>query len=84
MHRFPCPHCGERDEVEFFYGGDAGRTRPPRDCDEATWARYRFFRTNAKGVARELWLHASGCGRWFVMERDTATHEIRAAEALGP
>lgn len=82
MQSFPCPHCGQRDEVEFVYGGDAGRTRPERGCADENWARYRFFRVNAKGPARELWLHASGCGRWFVLTRDTASHAVMAAEAI--
>ncbi|HVJ40288.1 MAG TPA: sarcosine oxidase subunit delta, partial [Dongiaceae bacterium] len=40
------------------------------------WAQYLYFRTNAKGDAKELWIHSAGCGRWFELERNTATHEV--------
>jgi len=41
-------------------------------------------RANSKGVARELWLHADGCGRWIEIERDTTTHEVFATRPLAP
>ncbi|MBV8909619.1 MAG: sarcosine oxidase subunit delta, partial [Gammaproteobacteria bacterium] len=28
MLRITCPCCGERDEIEFRYRGDASRSRP--------------------------------------------------------
>lgn len=83
MHRFPCPHCGPRDEVEFFYAADAGKTRPGRDCSAEDWARYRFMRKNAKGLAKELWLHAGGCGQWIFIERDSVSHTVTGSEAVG-
>lgn len=82
MQRFSCPHCGLRDEQEFFYATDAGKTRPGRAASDDDWARYRFFRQNKKGAAKELWLHAAGCGRWFVIERDTVTHQVKQTVAL--
>jgi heterotetrameric sarcosine oxidase delta subunit len=84
MQKFPCPFCGPRADREFRYGGDAGKQRPARDCTDAEWARYRYQRTNGKGVARELWLHADGCGRWIEIERDTTTHEVFATRSLVP
>lgn len=84
MHSFLCPHCGPRDETEFLYGGDAGRVRPPRTASDEEWARYRYFRKNVKGAARELWLHRSGCGRWLVLERDTVTHAVKGSEGAAP
>jgi sarcosine oxidase delta subunit len=30
------------------------------------------------GVLREWWYHRAGCGRWFIAERHTKTHEINA------
>lgn len=81
MQQFPCPFCGPRDETEFHYGGDAGKVRPDRSAEDATWAAYRYFRKNPKGGARELWLHSGGCGRWIVIERDTATHSVIATES---
>lgn len=82
MQIFPCPFCGLRADREFRYGGDAGKRRPARECSEAEWAHYRFQRINAKGRARELWLHADGCGRWIEIERDTTTHEVFVTRAL--
>lgn len=79
MLRISCPWCGERDEPEFTFGGEAHVARPPFDCDDATWARYLFVRENPKGTHFERWCHTYGCGQWFNVVRDTVTHEIRAA-----
>ena len=84
MQSFPCPYCGPRDETEFLYQTDAGRTRPARGVSDADWSRYRFFRRNAKGAAAELWLHAAGCGRYLVIERDTLTHAVIASKGATP
>jgi heterotetrameric sarcosine oxidase delta subunit len=78
MLALPCPWCGERDEVEFTYGGQAEVSYPPEPgvlSDEA-WAQYLFVRDNPKGPFRERWVHTHGCRRWFDLERDTLTHEI--------
>ena len=72
-----CPHCGERPETEFVYGGDANAKRPdPETASLDDWADYIYLRDNPKGPHRELWLHASGCHSWLVVERDVVTHEI--------
>lgn len=76
MLRIPCPWCGLRDEDEFRPGGPAGIVRPAPDADDRSWAEYLYFRGNADGPQRERWLHAYGCGRWFVLVRDTRTHAI--------
>ena len=83
MLRIQCPYCGERDEPEFAFGGPTHVTRPPLDCDDATWTRYLFIRDNPTGVNFERWLHAYGCGRWFNMARNTTTHAIVAIYAMG-
>ena len=75
-----CPWCGPRDESEFAYGGEADISRPP-DPDalsDAQWADYLFMRSNRRGKNREIWNHQHGCRRWFVVERDTVSYEIRA------
>ena len=84
MQRLPCPHCGERELAEFHYGGDAGRSRPDRNADDQEWARYRFFRKNAKGSASELWCHVGGCGRWAIIERDTLSHRVSGSSDVTP
>jgi sarcosine oxidase subunit delta len=84
MQRFPCPWCGERAETEFRYAGDAGTRRPEPTADDHAWAQYLHFRRNAKGAAREYWIHAGGCGRWFELHRDTLTHEVTGSEPMRP
>ena len=77
MLLIPCPWCGERDEVEFRYGGEAHISRAnPDDVDDAAWADYLYMRANPKGIFAERWVHTQGCRRWFELTRDTVTHEI--------
>ncbi len=72
-----CPWCGERDEVEFRYGG-AGHVAWPDEAaaDDAAWGRFLFVRPNPKGPFAERWVHTHGCRRWFELTRDTVSHEI--------
>ena len=74
-----CPWCGERDEVEFAYGGQAGIAYPadPPALDDEQWAQWLFFRDNPKGAFAERWVHTHGCRQWFSVERDTVTNEIQ-------
>ena len=37
---------------------------------------YVYFRDNVAGVQREWWQHRTGCGEWFLAERDTRTNEV--------
>jgi len=76
MMRLECPFCGVRDETEFRYGGEADISPPPGDATDPQWADYLFFRDNRKGVHAEQWCHARGCGQWFRILRDTATHRL--------
>ncbi|MGQ0663019.1 MAG: sarcosine oxidase subunit delta [Pseudomonadota bacterium] len=71
-----CPWCGERDQTEFTYGGDATLKRPAADAPEAAWIDYVYLRDNPRGAHLELWHHNFGCRRWIKVERDTLTHEI--------
>lgn len=78
--RIECPFCGERDLSEFSYLGDAGCPRPAPEGEDPQG---RFFaavylRENPAGPHRELWYHASGCGSWLQVSRDTRTHAILA------
>jgi heterotetrameric sarcosine oxidase delta subunit len=79
MLLIPGPHCGPRDETEFKYGGQAGIAYPadPDALTDAEWVAYLFWRDNPKGPWRERWVHTAGCRRWFDLERDTLTNEIR-------
>ncbi len=85
MLLIPCPWCGSRSEDEFVCGSEADKKRPkdPSALSDAEWADYVFNHDNIKGNAREQWWHNKGCGRWFVIERNTVTHEITPVEGGG-
>jgi heterotetrameric sarcosine oxidase delta subunit len=74
-----CPWCGERDEVEFSYGGQAEVRYPPDPAtlSDEEWAAFLFFRDNPKGLFVERWVHTHGCRRWFDVVRETVTNEIQ-------
>ena len=80
MLSLPCPYCGDRDETEFHYGGQAHVPYPddPAALGDAEWAEYLFVRDNPKGPFAERWVHSAGCRRWFNVERHTVTDEIRS------
>jgi len=84
MLRIKCPWCGERDETEFSYGGEAGIDRPvdPDALDDAAWGDYLFMRNNPRGLHKELWNHAQGCRRWFGLVRDTVSYDIHCSYEL--
>lgn len=86
MMQIPCPLCGERPETEFRCGGTSGIARAPLDADDLAWGEYLFFHDNPHGLHAERWVHQHGCGQWFNLLRDTATHEISAvcANAVVP
>ncbi|MFZ0008529.1 MAG: sarcosine oxidase subunit delta [Steroidobacteraceae bacterium] len=79
--RIICPVCGERDYTEFRYGGDASKVRPTHGTsDMKAWYEYVFVFGNPKGLHREYWQHVMGCRQWLVLERNTATNEVRSSE----
>ncbi|MFC1688305.1 sarcosine oxidase subunit delta [Pseudomonadota bacterium] len=84
MLRIPCPYCGIRDQTEFHFGGESQRRRPPdpAQLNDAEWADYLFYRENPKGLLQERWVHIYGCGQWFLVERDTVTHEITLSSPM--
>ncbi|HYJ60244.1 MAG TPA: sarcosine oxidase subunit delta, partial [Actinomycetota bacterium] len=45
-----CPWCGDRDEIEFRYGGQAHIAYPddPEAVSDAEWAELLFLRDNPK------------------------------------
>ena len=85
MFLIRCPNCGERDQSEFAYGGEAHIARPTQSdtMSDPDWAGYVFLRSNPKGVFAERWNHQAGCRRWFNMLRNTATDEILAVYRIG-
>lgn len=84
MLRILCPYCGVRDQSEFTFGGEASIVRPadPEAASDEEWADYLFYRDNVRGMHCERWLHSFGCRQWFLLERDTVTHEISGSRRL--
>ena len=70
-----CPNCGVREVTDFGYGGELN-PRPRESPSLRELGEYNYFRRNVAGVQREWWNHRSGCGDWFVAERDTRTNEV--------
>jgi sarcosine oxidase subunit delta len=86
MQLFNCPFCGERPETEFHFAGEAGNQRPsggPDDVTAESWTAYLYLQANPKGAAREIWTHLT-CRETFLLERDTASHEVLGAARLDP
>jgi sarcosine oxidase subunit delta len=82
MLRIPCPWCGERDEVEFRFRGDATRQRPGSDAGLEAFNSYVYERDNPLGWHTEWWLHVAGCRALLKIERHTLTHQIRSVTLL--
>ncbi len=81
-----CPHCGEhREEEEFHAKGQAHIARPadPDSCSDKEWGEYLFFRKNPRGLHLEMWVHATGCRKFFNVTRDTVTYEIKEVYKIG-
>ena len=70
-----CPNCGPREVTDFGYGGELN-PRPKSQPSLRELSEYNYFRRNVAGVQQEWWVHRSGCGEWFVAERDTRTNEV--------
>ena len=74
-----CPNCGPREVTDFGYGGEVN-PRPGSNPSRRELNTYNYFRRNVAGVQREWWSHRSGCGAWFLAERDTRTNEVLVTE----
>ncbi|MFO7573481.1 MAG: sarcosine oxidase subunit delta [Gaiellaceae bacterium] len=70
-----CPSCGPRPVDEFAYFGEVTK-RPTGSPTLGELTEYVYFRDNVAGAQREWWQHRSGCGEWFLAERDTRTNEV--------
>ena len=64
-------------------GRDATVRRPALDAPEGEWFRYVYIRDNPMGPHDEWWTHSAGCRQWFVVSRDTRTHEILGSAPPG-
>jgi heterotetrameric sarcosine oxidase delta subunit len=77
-----CPNCGPREVTDFSFGGEVN-PRPTARPDKRELGAYNYFRRNVAGVQREWWFHRSGCGAWFLAERDTRTNEVLIVDLPG-
>jgi len=75
MLLIPCPHCGERDESEFDYGGRA-LALPALEADTDNWNEALHFANDSEDCVDEHWYHAAGCERWIRLRRSLSTHEF--------
>ena len=72
-----CPNCGPRNVSEFRHGGEVNpRPTDPSAAGAAKWTDYLYMRRNVSGVETEWWYHRSGCGLWFLAERNTLTNQV--------
>ncbi len=80
-----CPWCGPREEVEMQCGGEAGAPRPadPMLLDDVAWTTWLRGRRNRKGPQVEAWWHQAGCGRWFLLARDTRDDRVLGSWPIG-
>lgn len=72
-----CPNCGQRNVIEFRYGGEVNpRPKDPTRLPDDEWAAFLYLRHNVAGQQTEWWYHRVGCGLWFLAERDTVTNRV--------
>ncbi len=73
-----CPHCGPRTSAEFTYQGEVTARPSVKEASPREWRAYLYEKDNTAGDVTEQWLHASGCRRFLLVERNTITNVIRA------
>ncbi|MFZ0015625.1 MAG: sarcosine oxidase subunit delta [Acidimicrobiia bacterium] len=78
-----CPHCGPRNSDEFTYQGERAPRPDVARADPGEWRRYLYMKTNRSDWVSERWFHLHGCRRYLMLERHTASNEIRAITAVG-
>lgn len=80
-----CPCCGiTAEETELAPGGAAHVPRAGPGSSDDAFEAYLFLRDNPQGVHLERWLHAYGCGRWFIAARCTQSNEVFGTWPPGP
>lgn len=77
MMLLPCPWCGPRNVSEFGYRGENVPRPDPGTATVEAWRSYLYLRANRAGWEREGWFHRAGCRRYFSVERNRTTNEIR-------
>ena len=77
----PCPYCGPRNASEFRWMGEVRERPDPSSSTIEQWRHYLYMRRNVAGWSTERWFHRAGCGRYFVVERNTVTNQFGRADA---
>ena len=73
----PCPNCGPRNSSDLRNCGEVVERPDPQTTTIAEWRSYLYLRENTADWMRETWYCRTGCRKYFVVERNTATNEIR-------
>ncbi len=69
-----CPVCGKRDLGEFRFGNEEKGQSPDQDkLTQIEYVNELIMHTTKAGPQKEWWCHASGCGSWFTVFRNTLT-----------
>lgn len=79
MLLIPCPHCGERDESEFDYGGRAVAL-PELDAAPDEWHRALHLGNDNEDCVDEYWYHIAGCECWIRLRRNLSSHDFIDAD----
>jgi heterotetrameric sarcosine oxidase delta subunit len=75
MLLIPCPHCGERDESEFDYGGRAVAL-PRLNATTDEWHQALHLGNNNEDCVDEYWYHYAGCECWIRLRRNLSNHDF--------
>lgn len=78
-----CPNCGPRNSDEFTYQGERLPRPDVATSDASEWRHYLYMKANEEGWVTERWFHGLGCRRFLIVERHTASNEIRSVARLG-
>ena len=73
----PCPNCGPRNSSDLRNCGEVVERPNPDATTIEEWRSYLYLRENTAAWMRETWYCRNGCRKYFVVERNTATNEIR-------
>ena len=76
----PCPNCGPRNSSDLRNAGELVSRPDPDTASLTEWRSYLYLRENPAGWVTETWYCRTGCRRYFTIERNTATNEIRESE----
>ena len=77
----PCPNCGPRNSSDLRNAGELVSRPDPDTASLTEWRSYLYLRENPAGWVTETWYCRTGCRRYFTIERNTSTNEIRESES---